>query len=222
MKAFITTRLTAIGFTLLLLVSCKKENSTIVKALPRNPVAKAGADTTIVLPVNSIQLSAKGSYDPDGSIVSYRWRRINIPDLGVEGTIENELNPEAKAVDLVPDVYTFVLTVIDNTGLSASDTIVVRVEPIVPDQTSYVVTQVAWSDSCIIKVKNINSFIPPNASFRVYLRSTYQNNTSVWNLVDNTSGGLSYNILNNELRITEKNIDCNFDTSTYDILIDWD
>jgi hypothetical protein len=88
------------------------------------PVSNAGADQTITLPVNSVTLNGSGT-DVDGSIVSYAWSRIS----GTGGTI---LNPNA-AVTTIPGLlqgsHTFQLTVTDNAGATATDIIVVTVQP---------------------------------------------------------------------------------------------
>ena len=47
------------------------------------PIALAGTDTTIYLPVNSYMLSAAGSFDPDGNITSYQWQEISGPNTVV-------------------------------------------------------------------------------------------------------------------------------------------
>ena len=51
-------------------------------ALP--PVAKAGADQTITLPLDSVVLDASGSYDPDGKIASYLWTQIGGPQANIK------------------------------------------------------------------------------------------------------------------------------------------
>ena len=214
----------------LLLASCKKELiSTSVKVPPvlidKRPVAIAGSDTTIVLPINSLKLDGTASYDSDGTIKSYQWRiiKFNLQN-SIPGTINNADKAEAIATGLSGGwIYNFELLVTDNDGSWARDTITVKVERIIPDETSHIFTGLQNGDynSCGIKVKNFDSFIPPNTSYRIYLRSTFYT-TDTWFLVDNTSSQIFYEIVNSELTINLKNIDCNFDPLTYDILIDWD
>ncbi|MDQ6608725.1 MAG: PKD domain-containing protein, partial [Bacteroidota bacterium] len=43
------------------------------------PVANAGSDQTITLPVDSVLLNGNLSFDPDGTIVSYQWTKISGP-----------------------------------------------------------------------------------------------------------------------------------------------
>ena len=52
-----------------------------VNAAPANqpPVANAGTDQTITLPINSVTINGSGSSDPDGSISTYLWTKISGP-----------------------------------------------------------------------------------------------------------------------------------------------
>ena len=43
------------------------------------PVASAGKDTIITLPVNTVMLDGSASTDPDNNIVSYAWTKISGP-----------------------------------------------------------------------------------------------------------------------------------------------
>ena len=43
------------------------------------PLAKAGADTILVLPVDSLLLDGRASKDPDGRIVAFKWTKISGP-----------------------------------------------------------------------------------------------------------------------------------------------
>ncbi|MEY2916984.1 MAG: hypothetical protein RIS73_698, partial [Bacteroidota bacterium] len=86
------------------------------------PVANAGADQSIVLPVNTVTLSGTGT-DVDGTIVSYKWKQISGPvdKLTSINTAVTVLN------NLIEGAYQFELTVTDNKGASDTDTTVVNV-----------------------------------------------------------------------------------------------
>src|SRR5205823_4385723 len=43
------------------------------------PVAKAGNDTTITLPRYDLNLDGSASFDPNGTILSYKWSKISGP-----------------------------------------------------------------------------------------------------------------------------------------------
>ncbi len=93
------------------------------------PIANAGANISITLPVNSTTLNGSASYDPDGTISSYAWAWISGPSqysIGNAGAVSTPLT------NLVEGVYQFRLTVTDNGGLSASDTIKITVKPAPP------------------------------------------------------------------------------------------
>lgn len=61
-------------------ISCKKELSCEgCKDGNKPPIANAGSDQTINLPVNSVTLDGSSSTDPDKNIVNYRWTKISGP-----------------------------------------------------------------------------------------------------------------------------------------------
>ncbi|ELR73352.1 PKD domain containing protein [Fulvivirga imtechensis AK7] len=94
------------------------------KTLSGNPTANAGPDQAITLPTNTVVLSGSGS-DPDGTISSYAWTQIS----GPAATLTNQNTATLTASDLVQGIYTFRLTVTDDSGISASDDVAVTVNP---------------------------------------------------------------------------------------------
>ena len=88
------------------------------------PVANAGSDITITLPVNSTNLNGSSSRDNDGTIISYSWVRVSGPTTYTVAT-PNTANTNLS--NLVQGVYVFRLSVIDNNGASASDNVTVTV-----------------------------------------------------------------------------------------------
>ena len=86
-------------------------------------MANAGNDLSITLPVNFVNFTGTAT-DSDGSISSYSWTKITGPSTGNIVTT----NAASTIVNsLVQGVYQFVLTVVDNNGAVASDTIRVTV-----------------------------------------------------------------------------------------------
>ena len=69
------------------------------------PVADAGLDQTITLPVNIVTLSGSGS-DADGTISSYNWTKISGP---LSYTIVNPTTAATDITGLVQGVYQFQL-----------------------------------------------------------------------------------------------------------------
>src|SRR5215218_3743818 len=89
----------------------------------QSPIVNAGADQTITLPANSVQLTGSAG-DPDGSIASYSWSKLSGP---AEGTISNASIANPIVNGLTQGTYTFRLTATDNGGASASDDVVITV-----------------------------------------------------------------------------------------------
>ncbi|KAA9040849.1 hypothetical protein FW778_02065 [Ginsengibacter hankyongi] len=90
------------------------------------PVAQAGKDTTIILPVDSVILDGRASVDPDNNIVSYAWTKISGPS---SFNIVNANAVQTQVSNLVAGVYQFELKVTDAGGLFSKDTIRVSVNP---------------------------------------------------------------------------------------------
>ena len=95
-----------------------------VNAAPNQPpVANAGSDQSITLPVNTITLSGSGS-DADGTIVGYTWTEISGPS---SYNIVNGTSAVTDVNSLVQGVYQFELTVTDNNGAIGTDIMQVTV-----------------------------------------------------------------------------------------------
>jgi hypothetical protein len=86
------------------------------------PVVSAGADASVVLPVNSISLQGTAT-DTDGTIASYAWTKTAGGTATLNGTATSQLSASAMA----EGTYTFRLTVTDNHGASSTDDVVVNV-----------------------------------------------------------------------------------------------
>ena len=104
-----------------------EKDTAIVTVMPPNqpPVANAADDQTITLPVDSITLSGSAA-DADGIIASYLWSKIDGPD---QFTIATTDQLQTLINDLAEGVYQFELTVTDNAGATAMDTVTITVLP---------------------------------------------------------------------------------------------
>lgn len=126
-----------IGLILFTLASCKKElnsgNHTIIpvpvvdSASNRPPVAKAGPDLRISLPVNSVTLDGSNSFDPDNNVKNYYWRII--AGSNSFSTDVAPFLPRIQVRNLQCQVYQYELTVKDFFGLESKDTVKVTVDP---------------------------------------------------------------------------------------------
>ena len=90
------------------------------------PVANAGNNKNITLPVNSAVLNGSASVDPDGTITQYSWTKLSGP---AQFTIASPYSSVTGIQDLVEGTYTFRLQVKDNAGALSRDTITVTVNP---------------------------------------------------------------------------------------------
>ncbi|MBS1664282.1 MAG: T9SS type A sorting domain-containing protein, partial [Bacteroidetes bacterium] len=93
--------------------------------VPGLPVANAGGDVSITLPTNSVKLAGSGS-ETNGTIVGYTWTQVNGPSTA------SIVSPNVSTTvisNLVAGVYTFQLTVKDNSGVTATDQVQVTVNP---------------------------------------------------------------------------------------------
>lgn len=108
----------------------------------RPPVANAGADQTIILPANSVNLDGGASSDPDNNIVSYLWTKISGP---VPFAIANNTAVQAQISGLAKGIYQFELKVTDAGDLSDKDTIRVE-EKLQSDQQNLISVIFYWPE----------------------------------------------------------------------------
>jgi hypothetical protein len=91
-----------------------------------SPVAVAGADQAITLPVNFVTVNGSASSDPDGTITAYLWSKVSGPSTY---TITSPATAITTITGLVAGTYVFHLTVTDNDGAEHGDDIVITVLP---------------------------------------------------------------------------------------------
>ncbi len=96
----------------------------------QSPVADAGSNKTITLPLNSLVLAGSGS-DSDGTIVSYLWAKITGPSV----TLNNVSTPNLSLTNLLEGDYKFRLTVTDDDGATGISDVDVIVQPDIVNQT---------------------------------------------------------------------------------------
>ncbi len=126
--------LTPGGYTFELTVTDNKgataKDQVTVTVLPQSispnqpPVANAGNNQTISLPVSSVTLDGSRSFDPDGTLSSYTWYQVSGPSASV---ISSANSSATVASQLIAGQYTFQLTVTDNNGVRGVDQIVIIV-----------------------------------------------------------------------------------------------
>ncbi|MEJ7913576.1 MAG: carbohydrate-binding protein, partial [Chitinophagaceae bacterium] len=141
----------------------------------QSPFAAAGADKTINLPSNSVELNGGGN-DPDGYITKYKWSKVGGPSSYQFGNNNNNNDDDDDDDDdddkqnvtvsqLVQGTYTFRLKVTDNKGASSTDDVTVTVNnasapPPPPSSTTGYVTIPArieaehWSNMSGVQAEN--------------------------------------------------------------------
>ncbi len=77
------------------------------------PVAAAGPDQEVVLPVKKITLNGSASTDPDGTITLYQWAKLSGPGNPAIVTHDSAVTD---VMDLEEGVYEFELSVTDDKG----------------------------------------------------------------------------------------------------------
>ena len=98
----------------------------------QSPVANAGADQTITLPINTTALDGSASTDPDNNITAYAWTKISGPSTF---NIADANAVQTHVTNLTEGVYQFELKVTDAGGLFSKDTMQVTVNAPPPTET---------------------------------------------------------------------------------------
>lgn len=99
-------------------------------AVNQPPVANAGANKTITLPLNTITLFGSGS-DPDGTVLTYSWTKTS----GPAATLTNQNTNNLTLTDLVQGTYGLRLTVTDEDGATDFDDVTLVVNAVAVNQT---------------------------------------------------------------------------------------
>jgi len=86
------------------------------------PVAKAGTDQTLSLPISFITLDGSKSTD-DGNITAYKWSMLRGPKQAKLPTFSQPKGAATNVTGFTVGEYTFKLVVFDNSGNNNSDTV---------------------------------------------------------------------------------------------------
>jgi subtilisin family serine protease len=107
------------------------QDSVVITVYPQSvrpnadPIADAGQDQSISLPLSRVQLTGSAS-DPDGDPVTIAWTKVSGPGLV---HISNPGKTKTMVSALLQGVYRFRLTVTDNKGGKAADEVIITVNP---------------------------------------------------------------------------------------------
>ena len=98
----------------------------VLSALNIPPIARAGSDQLVTLPVSSVILNGGASSDADGTIVSYQWQYTSGP---ASFSIVAPSAAQTSVSGLTEGVYQFRLVVTDDSSAVAFDTVQITVLP---------------------------------------------------------------------------------------------
>ena len=142
------------------------EVELIVHRAPNKaPTVNVGEDIKVVLPKDSAKITSVAA-DPDGSIQSYVWEKVSGPaTFSMSGNTTADLSLR----NLVQGTYLFRLTVTDNEGATASDSVQIKVE-LAPNQAPSVH---AGEDQTLMLPENTATFTAsatdPDGTISTYL-----------------------------------------------------
>lgn len=140
------------------------------------PRVHAGEDLKLAVPTDSARLRGWVT-DTENNVTIYVWKQVAGPS---QGTIETPGSVQTKVTKLVKGTYEFELTVTDDGGLSARDTVAVIIrDPAAPGSGEVVIQDLQWSCpwGCWLEIQCFSCLVPPNQPFKVYLR---QENSNQW------------------------------------------
>ncbi len=90
------------------------------------PTADAGVDL-FVFQEASVELDGSLSVDPDGSIATYSWIQTEGSSVNLEDAETVRPFFSVPTIGADPEAFTFALTVVDNQGLEAQDTVTITI-----------------------------------------------------------------------------------------------
>lgn len=136
---------------------------TVVAGANVAPMANAGPDQTINLPTATANLSGSGT-DSDGTIASYQWSQVSGPNTAV---INGATSATATVGGLVAGTYVMRLTVTDNRGATANDTVSINVVAATNPNATY-----TWIAANVLTPRCLNCHGPTRrdggVDFRTY------------------------------------------------------
>lgn len=138
------------------------------------PVANAGADITITLPVSTITLNGSASKDPDGTIVKYEWTKESGPERidFVPITITAPGSATTTVINLIAGTYVYKLRVYDNSSAIAEDQVTITVlpdpTPIAPNKPGVANAGPDQSISATSTTLNGSASYDPDGTIQVY------------------------------------------------------
>lgn len=147
-----------------------KGGGVVIPPANQPPVANAGVDQTITLPLNRLNLDGSLSKDPDGQIKAYSWQKVSGPAATMLGADTSLL----QLSNLLEGVYVFRLIITDNNDSTNSDQVTVTVKP------EIIVQPPTGATYTFTLVKNTASKLRHFAGFENWNGQNYASFTGGW------------------------------------------
>ncbi|MCW3094218.1 MAG: Ig family protein [Ferruginibacter sp.] len=190
------------------------------------PIANAGSDMAIMLPINKANLVGSGA-DADGTVSSYAWTRIAGPS---SASISNPTSPSTRVTNLVQGVYSFELKVTDNKGAIGRDTVYVTVKTvnskgsITAASTGTVNTPTLSGFASVLSgtstVNDLRVYPNPVADIANLNISTIIGNKLFVSIIDNLGRAVKYTELTTTVRKTTLKLDLsNLHNGNYSVIV---
>ncbi|HMK24733.1 MAG TPA: hypothetical protein VK483_01795 [Chitinophagaceae bacterium] len=164
------------------------------------PVANAGPDISITLPVNTITLKGKG-IDPEGMDIVFEWIKLSGP---AGGTLTNPNKATTTVSGLVEGVYSYMLMVTNEREVSGMDTVNVNVNATIGTCNSIPISQLPLSLTEIWKGQRINRLITIDlAKKKIWYSTSDKKSFGTYTIEQVCQSGNSYKIItsgNNQFR----------------------
>jgi Uncharacterized protein conserved in bacteria len=151
------------------------------------PIANAGADQTITLPTNTVNLDGSGSTDPDNNITSYAWTKISGPS---SFNISNANVVKTPVTNLALGVYLFELKVTDAGGLFSTDTVKITVNALtscnqlIPIGPLSIPRETVCAATAGNKILFAGGYLGSNSSIASSRVDIYDMTTQVWSIAE--------------------------------------
>ncbi len=171
------------------------------------PVANAGADSTITLPINSVHLLGSGT-DSDGTIASYFWDVASGPNFW---TIVTPIDSNTIFSNLTNGTYVLKLTVTDNDGAIGIDFVTVTVNVAVGTgdwSGKYVFTLDTVSHVSIAVFRQDSVLVKTIVSDTIMQAGTF---TKYWHPTDDLGNAIPFPDSSYTIKIKSNNLKFNWD-----------
>ncbi len=123
------------------------------------PTANAGPNQTVA-EGDTVTLDGRNSSDPDGSIASYQWTQTAGTSVTFSGSATATPWFTSPNVNIAGEALTFQVTVTDDGGLSAADTVIINVSNVNQSPTANAGPDQTVGEGALVTLNGLNSSDP--------------------------------------------------------------